>query len=264
MSRWRALLRKELLDAMRNRAALLPVVLVAVMAIALPFIIVLVIPVLTGQSIGDDADLMRVSSGAGVSQALEPIARVQFFLFEQSLLLFLLLPITGAMALAAHAIIGEKQARTLEPLLATPVTTTELLVAKVVGALLPTLVITACGVVVYLGGIAVFAAPGVSAAMFGTRTALMLLVLGPAAALVALQTAVLISSRVNDARTAQQFGVLIIIPLAVLLVGQFTGAMWLSGRMIALVGGSLFAIWIVLTAFSVAVFDRESILTRWK
>ena len=50
-------------------------------------------------------------------------ARVQLFLFQQFLMLFLLTPITGAMALAAHAIVGEKQARTLEPLLATPMTT---------------------------------------------------------------------------------------------------------------------------------------------
>ena len=39
---------------------------------------------------------------------------------------------------AAHAVVGEKQARTLEPLLATPITTVELLVAKVLGALVPT------------------------------------------------------------------------------------------------------------------------------
>ena len=60
-------------------------------------------------------------------------------------MLFLLTPITGAMALAAHAVVGEKQARTLEPLLATPITTFELLVAKVLGALLPTLVISFAG-----------------------------------------------------------------------------------------------------------------------
>ena len=60
---------------------------------------------------------------------------MQLFLFQQFLMLFLLTPITGAMALAAHAIVGEKQARTLEPLLATPITTFELLAAKVLGAL---------------------------------------------------------------------------------------------------------------------------------
>ena len=81
-------------------------------------------------------------------------ARVQLFLFQQFLMLFLLTPITGAMALAAHAIVGEKQARTLEPLLATPITTFELLVAKVLGALLPTLAISLIGLALYVGGIA--------------------------------------------------------------------------------------------------------------
>jgi ABC-2 type transport system permease protein len=63
--------------------------------------------------------------------------RVQLFIFQQFLIVFLLMPVTGAMALAAHAIVGEKQARTLEPLLATPLTTLELLMAKVLGALIP-------------------------------------------------------------------------------------------------------------------------------
>ena len=153
---------------------------------------------------------------------------MQLFLFQQFLMLFLLTPITGAMALAAHAIVGEKQARTLEPLLATPITTFELLAAKVVGALAPTLAISLIGLVLYFGGILLFAAPGVAAAMASVRTLMLIVLVAPAAALVSLQAAILISSRVNDARTAQQFGVLIIIPLTGVLVAQFTGSFWLS------------------------------------
>ncbi len=179
-------------------------------------------------------------------------------------MVFLLIPITGAMALAAHAIIGEKQARTLEPLLATPLTTTELLMAKVLGALTPTLAISTAGVLVYFTGIALLAEPGVLRAMMTLRTWLLLVFIGPAAALVSLQAALVISSRVNDARTAQQFGVLIIIPLTAVLVAQFTGALWLSATMLALAGVSLLAVWLVLTVISVALFDRETILTRWR
>jgi len=178
--------------------------------------------------------------------------------------LFLLTPITGAMALAAHAVIGEKQARTLEPLLATPVSTGELLVAKMLGALLPTLVISLAGLGLYLGGIVATAAPGVAAAMLSLRTALLAVWVGPAAALVSLQSAIIISSRVNDARTAQQFGVLIIIPLAALLVAQFTGAFWLSSTMLALLGLGLVGVWLLLVLLSVAIFDRDTILTRWR
>lgn len=262
--RIRTLIMKEFLDLARNRAALLPVVLVTVMSLVLPFGIAVLVPALTGRGLGEDADLVKVSAVAGVDTALPNDARVQLFLFQQFLMLFLLTPITGAMALAAHAIVGEKQARTLEPLLATPVTTFELLTAKVLGALVPTLAISLIGLALYACGILVFAARGVATAMASTRTLILIVLVAPAAALVSLQSAILISSRVNDARTAQQFGVLIIIPLTGVLVAQFTGAIWLSATALGLAGLGLLVLWFLLTLLSVAVFEREAILTRWR
>jgi hypothetical protein len=58
--------------------------------------------------------------------------------------------------------------------------------------------------------------------------------------------------------------VLIIIPLTALLVAQFTGSLWLSGRTIALLGLGLVVVWLLLTLVSTALFERESILTRWR
>jgi ABC-2 type transport system permease protein len=69
---------------------------------------------------------------------------------------------------------------------------------------------------------------------------------------------------VNDARTAQQFGVLIIIPLTAILIAQFTGSLWLSAPLLALIGAGLLAVWLALTLVSAALFQRESILTRWR
>ena len=264
MTRVRALLAKELLDLSRNRLAMLPVGLITILSLVLPFGIAVAIPMFTGQELGSDADLVKVSGVSVGHESLTPSARVQLFLFQQFLLLFLLTPITGAMALAAHAVIGEKQARTLEPLLATPVSTGELLVAKMLGALLPTLVISLAGLALYLGGIVAMAAPGVAASMVSLRTAMLAVWVGPAAALVSLQAAIIISSRVNDARTAQQFGVLIIIPLAAVLVAQFTGALWLSSTMLALLGLGLVGVWVLLVLLSVAIFERDTILTRWR
>jgi ABC-type Na+ efflux pump permease subunit len=261
---FRALVRKELLDLARNRAALVPVALVTLLALTLPFAIAVVVPAVTGQRLGSDSDLARISEVMGDYPALSRDARVQLFLFQQFLLMFLLTPITGAMALAAHSVVGEKQARTLEPLLATPISTLHLLVGKVLGALLPTLAIALAGIALYFGGLALLAEPGVLAAMANTRTAVLLLIVGPASALVALQGAIVISSRANDARTAQQFGVLIVIPVMALLVAQFSGALWLTPALLALIGGGLLAVWALLAIVSVAIFDRESILTRWR
>jgi ABC-2 type transport system permease protein len=263
MRRLRALIRKELLDAARNRGALVPVAVAAVLFLALPVTIAVIIPSASGHPLSEDADLVNAST-AFLASGLTVEARVQVFVFEQFLLLFLLLPITGAMALAAHAIVGEKQARTLEPLLATPLTTPELLVAKVVGALVPTLAISFLGLALYGGIVAAIAQPGVLAAMLGARTLTLTLLVGPAAALVALQLAIVISSRVNDPRTAQQFGVIIVLPLTAVLIAQFTGSTWLSTGMLGAIALGLVGAWLALLAVSVVLFDREQILTRWR
>jgi ABC-2 type transport system permease protein len=264
MTRMRALVIKELVDLRRNRTALLPVALVMALSLAVPFGITIGVPLMSGQTLRDDPDLARVSATAGPHEELSGDGLIQLFLFEQFLLLFLLTPVTGAMALAAHAIVGEKQARTLEPLLATPVTTGELLVAKVVGAFVPTLVISFAGLAIYFAGIVLLAESGVLQAMLTLRTVMLVALVGPAAALVALQSAIVISSRVNDARTAQQFGVLIILPITALLVAQFVGAVWLSAGALAWIGLGLVGAWILLMLASVALFDREAILTRWR
>jgi hypothetical protein len=79
-----------------------------------------------------------------------------------------------------------------------------------------------------------------------------------------LQGAILISARVNDARTAQQFGVFIVIPISALLVAQFTGALWLSPVGLTAIAAGLLLIWAILALISVKVFARETILTRWR
>jgi ABC-2 type transport system permease protein len=258
------LLRKELLDVSRNRGALAPVVLVTAIALVIPFVVTILVPQISGAGLGEDSDLVQVARIVDPQARLTADARVQLFLFQQFLLLFLLTPTTGAMAMAAHSVVGEKQARTLEPLLATPIATFELLLAKVIGALVPTLIIAMAGLALYVGGISLLALPGVVGAMTNGRTAVLVLLLAPASALVSLQAAILISSRVNDARTAQQFGVFIVIPVSVLLVAQFTGALWLSAVALTGIGIGLLILWALLAALSVRVFERETILTRWR
>ena len=90
------------------------------------------------------------------------------------------------------------------------------------------------------------------------------LAVGPAAGLVALQAAIVVSSRVNDARTAQQAGVLLIVPLTGLLIAQFFGSSWLTTGALVVVTVGLVMLWLLLVALSAALFRRETILTRWR
>jgi ABC-2 type transport system permease protein len=261
-----ALLRKELLDLSRTRAAIMPG-LWTLLTLVVPFVIAIGVPAVTGDKTVDrdiTEALDKVLKYWPELEGLPGEARTQAFIFQQFLMMLVLVPITGSMALAAYSIIGEKQARTLEPLLATPTTTAEILVAKVLASFLPALLIEAIGIVLYFGGIGVMGAPGVLTALVSQRTALVLLLLAPLATLIALQIVVIASSRVNDYRTAQQFGTLIVLPVVAVLIAQGTGAFWLTVPMILLACGVLLVVWILLLLFGIAIFEREQILTRWK
>ena len=140
-----ALLRKEIAELARNRSALLPVAFVALITTALPFFIAVATPKLSGHPLSNDADLVhsltRASGELPGIERLSEEAAVQAFIFSRFLVMTLLVPVTGAITFAGHSLIGEKIGRSLEPLLATPITTTELLLAKVAGAMLPSLAI---------------------------------------------------------------------------------------------------------------------------
>ena len=263
-ARVRSLLRKELIEVSRHKTALLPIVLVGAYCMLLAFVLTVVVPRVTGEKLSEDADFAKISLAAGAYPELSADARVQTYFFQQFLLVFLIIPVSVAMTAAAHAIVGEKDARTLEPLLATPLTTAELLIAKVLGALLPAVIVTVPGLLLYLGSIAALAEPGVLATMITWRSAAAVGLLGPGLSLIALQLTVLFASRVQNEDTARQLAILGLLPFGGLVVAQFTGRLWISAAGFALCGLVLLAAWLLLLALSVAAFDRDRILTRWR
>ena len=267
MNRLVALLSKELADLRQNPALFLPAVLTGFVSILLPFVVAIVVPRIAGEELSASSDFqiaVEMYRDQPSMRALDPEGAIQAWIFQQFLVLLVLTPVAGSMSVAAYSVIGEKQARTLEPLLATPLTTFELLAAKVLGSLLPALGLTIVCFGLYLGGVALFARPGVFLALLTLRSLAVVFVLGPLAALAALQLAVCVSSRVNDARSAQQIGALIIIPIAGLLVMQLTGSFLLTIPVIAFIALALVGINTVLMIVGIALFDRETILTRWK
>jgi len=267
MSRAFALLGKELADLRQNLALFFPALIVTVVAIFMPVMVAVIVPAVTGERLSDSGDIeiaLEMYKKDPVMRSLDPEAAIQAYVFQYFLVMLVLAPITSGMSVAASSVIGEKQARTLEPLLVTPITTLELLGGKLLGALLPALVVTAISLVLYLAVVGAVAAHGVFGVLLGPRTLGVVLLIGPLAAMVALQLAICVSSRVNDARTAQQLGIFVILPIPALLLGQMFGGIELTGPVILWIALGLFIVNIGLMWFAIRLFDRETILTRWK
>ena len=262
-----ALAWKDAAELARNPGATLPAVAMVFGALV-PAFLVVGAPILTGSGFSHSTDVSDAARAAVVVipelAGLEGDALVQGFLFHQFSLLLLLVPVVGAMALASHAVIGEKQAKALEPLLATPITTVELLAAKTLTPLVFALAMLVVALVLHVSGIAALAEPGVWRAMLGTRTVVLFGVLAPLVTLSALQLAVIVSSRTSDPRSAQQLSSLMVLPITAVFVAQMVGAtvmgpqaMWRAVVGCTVLNGVL--MWVGAT-----VFRRETILTRWR
>ena len=198
-------------------------------------------------------------------EGLDGTACAQYFLVSQFLLLFMLMPLAIPITIASYSIIGEKTRRTLEPVLATPITTVELLAGKAAAAVIPAVLVTWVAFGVFLSGSALLAVePAVLSRLTDPLWLTAVLVVGPLLALAAVSVAVMVSSRSSDPRVAEQLSMLVILPLLTLFFGQISGLILLNQRLILWMALVLSVIDAGLLAFSVQLFERETILTRWK
>jgi ABC-2 type transport system permease protein len=186
------------------------------------------------------------------------------FAVQQFLVFFLLMPAYIPLSIATFSIIGEKQARSLEPVLAAPIRTSELLAGKAIAALVPGVLAGWATYVIFV----ILASVVYGPALFGVVTDPSWLagvfLLGPAVGLSSVVAGVIVSARVNDPRVAQQIGGVVIVPVIGLVLLQATGTLLVGPIGYALLAAAVLAIAIVGLRVGVRLFDREAILTRWR
>jgi ABC-2 type transport system permease protein len=262
--RLQALVGKELAELRAAPGVLAGPVLMIVAAVAVPFGVAIGVPWWAGESLADAEDLVamaRETAAVAWRPGLGTEAAAQAFLLAQFVPLLVLVPVVGAMALVTTSIVDELKSRSLEPLLATPITTLELIAAKAGSAFVVAMALLAAGVLLFAVAAAVLAAPGVLAALLTPTAAALLLGMAPGAAATTLMLGVVTSSRAKDARTAQQFSVLVVLPLVGLFVSRIGDGV--SPAAMLTVAVVAWAFTVLLAIVGVRVFDRERILTRW-
>lgn len=189
----------------------------------------------------------------------------QVFLVSQFMIMFMLLPLAIPAAIASYSIVGEKTTRSLEPLLATPITTIELLLGKSLAAVIPAVIVTDIAFGIYaLGAFILIPSRPVFLAMMDARWLLAIFLVGPLMAIMAVNFSIMISSRVNDPRVAEQLSMVVIIPVLGFFFGQIAGLFVINQQIILWSAFVLVILDAILVYLAVRLFQRETILTRWK
>jgi len=264
MDKITTIIAKEWSEVFKNKLVLFSVLFLPLILAAIPLVMLFVFRQASGSMSAELNDQEIMEMAGALCSGLSAADCTIVYTLNLFVLMFMILPVAIPVTIAAYSIVGEKTTRSLEPLLATPITTAELLAAKIVAAIVPAVLATWVAFGMFLVGVRLLASPVIFGEFFAAHWLLAILVVAPLLTLLSACVAVIVSSRVSDPRVAEQLSSVVILPLILLVIGQSVGLILIDRQVILLMGLIVLVLDAGLLWLAVRLFQRETILTRWK
>jgi ABC-2 type transport system permease protein len=262
--------KKDWREIRRNWQVILPIVVVPLMiSVFLPLILT-VIPSLAATQGGSLSGFETLIENLPrhVQEQLAGMTEQQVMIYIMAIYFFapffLIIPLMASSVISSDSFAGEKERKTIEALLATPITDGELFLGKMLVSFIPSMIVTIISFAVYTTVFDVMAYGIFNGMLLLPNIDWILLIFGlaPTVALASIGLTVMVSAKVKGFREAQQISVVLLIPVLALIFGQATGAI-IFGPMVILALVGLFVL-IDFAVFRVGVklFRREEILSK--
>lgn len=265
MKHIRTIINKEWAEVFKNKMVLSVVLIMPILFALLPLVMLGVSSNTTALNISPEEAGLPPELTKNLCGAMNAGECTQVYLLSQFMLFFVMMPLIIPTTIAAYSIVGEKTTRSLEPLLATPTSTIELLAGKCFAAAIPAIGATFISFLIFNIGISILGISSkVHAYVLSPIWLVGILLLGPVLSIISAMFAIFVSSRVNDPRVAEQIASVMIVPfLGVFMLSSF-GVISLNVKSMvaaviicAVLAGALLYL-------GTLIFDRENILTKWK
>ena len=167
--------------------------------------------------------------------------------------------------IASYSVAGEKIQKSLEPLLATPMTDSEILLGKSIACFVPPMVSIWVSSVIYMASMDALTRSWLGYYYYPNwNFAAVLLLLAPLASILTIELTVILSARASDVRSVQQFTGVLFFPFIVIYVMTEINVIQLNLANLIILSGMFLVADILLFYLSTATFKREEILTKWK
>lgn len=174
--------------------------------------------------------------------------------------IFLTMPIFTATVIAADSFAGEKERKTSESLLATPIEIDELLLGKILASFLPAVVLTLAVFGIYGAVTNWFAFNAFHQYVLPTMPWLMMILTAPFLAIAAIGLVVLVSSHVKGIKESQQISTLLVLPIIVMPFISILGFASLTVNFFLWLIAILIVVDIVIFYVGITSFKKENIL----
>jgi len=177
---------------------------------------------------------------------------------------FLIIPIMASSVMGSDSFAGERERKTIEAVLATPISDSELLLGKILVSFIPAMLITIISFGIYTIVVDVITFGMFNGMLLLPNIVWLIMILGvaPTLALCSIGLTVIISAKVKGFKEAQQISVILLLPVLGLVFAQISGALILGPAILALLIGILAVADIAIFYVSVKMFKREEILSK--
>ncbi len=166
--------------------------------------------------------------------------------------------------LSSYSIIGEKIEQSLEPLLATPTTDSELLFGKIIASFLPCISVLYISFTIFMILSDAIIYNNIGYLFFPNWSMVIILLAMLFSSFLSIQMNVIISSRINDVRTANQLATLLFIPFISVYFLLIANVVSLNIINLLVIFAALLIADIILFYINKIIFQRDKILTTWK
>lgn len=272
---WRtiwAITRKDLYEVTQNRSVWLPgLIFPLIVAIVLPLLILTLAeqPALAAQA-NSPVDAIKAlmahlppDLAADIRQMNK--SRQGAILMTGYLLapMFLIVPLMLASIIGANSFVGERERKTLEALLYSPATDTELLLGKILAAVIPAVLLSWVSFAVYAVVVNAASWPIMGRIWFPPATWWPLMGwVAPAVAALGIGVAVIVSAKSETFIEANQKTGILVLPIIGILAGQLSGLLFLDiGASLGL-GVALWLVNVVVVGLAIRRFSRANLVSH--
>lgn len=262
-TRVRALITKDWLELLQNRTAMIPIFIV-------PLVFVVIIPTMFFVLMNNDVLRAGINGvdmfmrtfptellPAGVGPEEQMLyAMVMYFMAP----MFLIIPVMIATIVASSSFVGEKERRTLEGLLYTPLSNRELAFGKIAASFIPAVGFTWACFLVYAVLVNALGYSRLGVFFPSAQWVLSMALIVPLIAFVAIAATVAVSQRAKTMQGAQGAATFFVLPIVGLVVSQSAGVLLFNTTVVLIAAGILALAAVIMFFLVVSRFSRERML----
>ena len=261
--------KKDWLEIKRNWQVLLPIIILPlIFSIVFPVIIMVSANAPMQETGTQDFQSLILNLPSDVQVQIAQMTPSQIGVYIMVLYFFapffLIIPIMASSVLGSDSFAGERERKTIEALLATPLSDSELFIGKILVSFIPSMIITVVSFSIFAAVVDIITFGMFNGMLLLPNVSYLVMVFGvaPVITLCSIGLTVIISSKVKGFKEAQQISVVLLLPVLGLVFAQISGLLILGP--LVLVGLiSIFAVADIIIFYAgIKIFQREEILSK--